>query len=530
MKKRIFALLICCTMVVQLAACTKKEENSNDKIVSSSEEFSIEIDKTEKPTEEGDNTPKEGDIVIDLLWCENGTEPYDENWLIFDLIYEKTGVRFNTHVFSESDYDEERESILQNSEGIDIIPHTFPTAAMVAKGQILPISDYEEYLPNFMEFIRKNEYEDELDFTRFYDGKYYGLPCKARKQRVQEVMWSVRSDIFEKHNIKIPTNYKELEEAGEQLLRIYPDSTPITNRFGYGHILNGFASMFGTVSGWQYEEGMLYDHETGLWEFAPVTEEYKEFLEYTNRLYSKKILDRQYAKLDSTIYEARIINGQTFIMYDWVTNIGNYNAKGKEIDPDYKLTPIFPIEGPRDDLSMNWATGWTMSYVLPSSLKEDEEQLKKVLAYLDWTFTDEAETLLTFGDETTYFEIDGRKKYMDIETTVITNGLNSNEICSRQDLDFVLNAFNSETIELMNKIEEEDLIPKVNPRAPLNVEQMKAVEKDVEDLREYVEKMTLSFIDGTTSFTKWDEFVDNCKIMNYNDVEQLYNEQNVNNK
>ena len=58
----------------------------------------------------------------------------------------------------------------------------------------------------------------------------------------------IRTDIFKKHNIKIPTTLDEVLEAGKKLKELYPDSVPITNRFQQGNLMSGLGAGFGSYN------------------------------------------------------------------------------------------------------------------------------------------------------------------------------------------------------------------------------------------------------------------------------------------
>ncbi|MGV2644855.1 extracellular solute-binding protein, partial [Clostridium perfringens] len=111
-----------------------------------------------------------------------------------------------------------------------VIPKTYPgeESAFVASGAILPISDYIDLMPNFKDKIEKWDMESELEGLRQEDKKYYVLPG------LHEAVWPdytliVRTDIFEKHNIAIPTTWDELYTAMKQLKQDYPDVTPFSD-------------------------------------------------------------------------------------------------------------------------------------------------------------------------------------------------------------------------------------------------------------------------------------------------------------
>ena len=95
-----------------------------------------------------------------------------------------------------------------------IIPKTYPgqETPFVSSGAILPISDYVEHMPNYLDKVEKWNLQSEIDNLRQSDGKYYVLPG------LHEEVWPdytlvIRNDIFEKNNIAIPKTWDEFEES-----------------------------------------------------------------------------------------------------------------------------------------------------------------------------------------------------------------------------------------------------------------------------------------------------------------------------
>ena len=359
------------------------------------------------------------------------------------------------------------------------------------------------------------------------DGKYYTLPVKAHTSIIQDQQWLVRTDILEENNLKVPTTLDELYEVGVKLKEIYPDSTPITNRFGSGNLMAGISSGFGTNAGWTIGNGMYYDTDTDKWVFSPASDEWKEMLQYTNKLVEGGVLDQEFATLDSTVYEQRIVQGQTFFMYDWAGNIARYNLQGKESDENYNVTPVYPMKGVDDKYAVAWKSQSGQGWVFPATLADDKDQLDAVLKLIDWCYTDEAETLLTFGTEGETFVKDenGILKYKDqnVDYTA-TMGLNNNSLAVREHKDSLFGALNAEQVALFDKIAEDGCVPSPNPESPLSIEKVQETKIYASTLLDYANSMMENFIFGKESFDNWDEFVKGCEERKCRDLEKEYND------
>lgn len=508
-KKKILSLLLAATMTV--TAFTGCGNNNADET---------------SATGANDSKPS-NDYTVSMLYSDNAGYPYKKDWKVLDYIKEGCGATLKIQAVPESDYDTKRDLILTSGNIPDIVSKTFPKQKDVFAGLYLPVSKYEDKLPNFKKFIDDNNLRDELNNTRFSDGNYYGLPVKLHSTRLQDQQWLVRKDIFEKNNIKIPTTLDELYDAGKKLKEIYPDSTPITNRFTADNIMTGFAGAFGTIAGWTAGEGFPYYNEAeDKWEFSATTDKWKNMLTYVNKLYKDGILDKEFSTLDSTVYEQRITQGKTFIMYDWTGNIKRYNEAGVENDKDYEVTPIFPIKGTDNNYALSWHASWGQCMVLPATLEKDEKHLNEVLKYIDWCYSDEACQLLTFGEDGNQSTIDkdGIHRWNGTTDWAAQDGLDNNAFCMREDEDFLYSALSKEQTDLFKQIADAGCVAKPNPASPLTPEQSAQIEIYNADVNDYVKESMEQFIFGKRPLSDWDKYVKECEGKGSNKIIDLYNE------
>lgn len=468
----------------------------------------------------------DGKVTISMLYSDNASYPYKEDWKVWDIIEEKTGVTFDIQAVPESDYESKKQIVFNSGDIPDIVTKTFAEPEDAMSGLLLPISDYEDKMPNFKKFIEDNNLREELDNKKMADGKYYTLPVKAHTSRIQDQQWLIRTDVLEENNLPIPTTLEELHEVGMKLKEIYPDSTPITNRFGTGNIMAGISSAFGTNAGWSIESGMYYDDSTDKWVFSPTSDNWKEMLMYTNQLIEDGVLDQEFGTLDSTVYEQKVVQGSTFIMYDWTPNISRYNLEGKQNDDNFNIEPIYPIKGQDDNYAVAWKSQFGQGWVLPASL-EGTEKLDEILKFIDWCYTDEAETLLTFGVEGESYVVneDGILNYLEDNVDYCaTMGLDNNSITIREHQDFLYRALNKEQVDLFKKIAEDGCVPAPNPSSPLTVEQIEETKIYTSTLLDYANSMMENFIFGKESFDNWDKFVKECESKGSTKLEKEYND------
>lgn len=513
--KKILSALLALVMVSSVfSACGKETEDSSEATTTASGATT-----TAAPAD----TIKEA--TISMLYVDNANYPYNKDWQIFKDIKDNTGITIDVQAVPSADYEAKTQLVFADPESMpDMISHVFALPKDI--GYLLPISDYEDQMPNYKAYIEKNGLREDIDNTRFADGKYYTLPVKIHDTKIQDQQWLIRTDIFEKNNIAIPTTMDELYDAGVKLKKLYPDSTPITNRFTQNNILTGFAGAFGTIAGWTIGDGMYYVKDSDSWEYAPTTDKYKSMLTYVNKMLDAGVLDNEWATLDSTVYEKRIVEGQTFMMYDWTGNIVRYNSLGKAQDPDYNVSPIYPPKGEGDNYAIGWKQAWGQGMVFPAALK-DRDTLEAVLRYIDWSYSDEAETLLTFGTEGDTFKVeDGVKKFIDPDNVdyCALYGLDNNSFALREDSDFLFGSLNKDQIALFDKIAADGIVPTPNPTSPLSADQIDESKIYSATLLDYVNSSTMSFITGQESLDKWDAYVKACEDKGSTKLAKAYND------
>ncbi|MFI3175233.1 MAG: extracellular solute-binding protein [Bacillota bacterium] len=523
MKKRIFATMMTCVMGMSLlAGCGGSSDSGSSSDASSSSSSSSSDSGSASDSASG----SEG-AVISMFYSDDPTYVYKEDWPVWDWIEEATGVTFDLTIVPNSDYIAKRELMFTGGNIPDIVTKTFPTGADIASELLLPISDYEDRMPNFQAFIEETGMREEIDSRRAADGKYYSMPAKVHPSRLQDQQWMVRTDIFEKNNIAIPTNMEEMLEAGIQLKELYPNSTPITNRFGSANILTGFAGAYGTIAGWTIGDTMYYDYDADEWIFAPTTDGYKEMLATMNALMENGVLDQEFSTLDSSVYEQRIVNGETFMMYDWAGNTSRYMQQGTAIDPDYMVLPIVPPTGFDDEYALGWKASWSQSMVFPASLAEDEAQLDAVLKFLDWGYTEEAEVLLTFGKEGETYEVneEGTLVFLDPNMDYAAGyGLMNNSLSIREHEDFLYGSLSADAVAVFDEIAAIGAVVMPNPQVPLSVDQLDDIQIYTSSLVDYVSTMTEKYIFGDESLDNWDAFVAECESKGASKVTAVYAE------
>lgn len=464
--------------------------------------------------------------VVTMLYSDNANYPLKNDWMVFQIIEEKCGVTFDIISVPESDYAVKTQTILNSGDLPDILTKTNPSSEMIESGLLLPISKYADQMPNYTAYLEKYGVDKNMDMYRQADGEYYFLPIKALTEPQQEQQWLVRYDVFQANDIPIPTTLDELAQALRTLKELYPDSVGITNRFGTGNLLRSLGPAFGISAGWNLGQGVGFNKADETWYFTPTSQGYKDMLIYLNGLYNDGTLDPEWATLDTAVYEQYIVQGKTFVMVDWTQNKVRYNAAGVANNPDYYVGPVYPLTGYEGNYALGEVNMFTQYWALSAAVA-DKPYFDKVLAFIDWCYTDEAEMLLTFGIEGETYQLNDSGHYEFIDPNNVDYsaqyGLVNNCLDMRQHKDVILSTLLPDEAALFSQIAADGCIRLPNPTCPLSdtdVEEMSLISNNVLD---YVNQSLLKFITGDLSLeTEWDAYVAQCESLGSTRMVEIY--------
>jgi len=496
----------------------------------SNEPETSEVEKVEVNTE--DVELGEEPLTFTMLYEENPSYPYKEDWLVLEEIKKRLNVDLQLQLVPTSDFAERRTVVFNSGEMPDIIGKTFASdiSSYISSGLFLPISDYVDQMPNFKAFIEKYDYYDDLDNIREADGKYYQLPVNSNPQAMTYHGWMIRMDLVEDYGIEIPETLDEVYEACKIFKEHNPDAYPITNRFGSANILFKVGPAFNTIAGWGLGNMFKYQPDSDTFEFAPTTEEYKEMLKWMHKMYSEELLDVEFTTLDSTVYEERAKNGEQFILVDWIGNEVRYNEVGPEQsgNPDFNIQPIMPPKGPWGHYSSTETPKFEQGWVISAAVAERED-FPEFLKFIDWFYSDEAAELMTFGIEGETFTVneEGRKEFLTpgYDYNCKEYGVYNNVLTVRRDDDAFTVDKSEYVIDLFDQMfATGEIFTKKQPTIRLTEDEKEEVSLYNTGLLDYVNQMTEKFIFGVASIDDdWDTFVQECENKGRQELHDIYN-------
>ena len=383
--------------------------------------------------------------------------------------------------------------------------------------------DHEDLFTNYFSWL---EGVHCLDRVEEEDGSIYG----AARVTDEPGMWYglfMRYDILEANGIAIPNTIDELTNTFAQLKALYPDSYPMTGRWGLENTVSYWLYWFRTGS------GMYYNAEEDRFVYGPATDEFKDAIEYMHMMWENGYLDPETLTQSDEEFYAKLYTGKALGMSDYFGAETNCNVNAAQNNPDYYMCaiPLPEINGKRGYTKMD-------SYVLTSemlAISTSCKNIEKACELVNYLYTGEGADLMAWGIEGLTYEVgeDGLKHRTDY---VITGNNPDGEVTERETgcrIGSVTKVF-IDAVEVENysgaqrdgKLLYNELAVG-EPTAPVLhfSEDQTILRKDISsELGTYRSESVAAFITGEKDLSEWDEFISTLESLQYKELEALYAE------
>ncbi|MBQ2889616.1 MAG: extracellular solute-binding protein [Clostridia bacterium] len=474
-------------------------------------------------------------MKVTMLFADNPVAPYKEDWLLLQEIEKRANVDLDIQVVPMSDINDKRKIIFNSGELPDLIGYTWPNDVReyVGSGIILPINKYEDKMPNMKKKIEELNFYEEVNNLRELDGNYYVLPT-MKETAYQGLCLILRKDIFEKHNIAIPTTHTELYDVLKKLKELYPDSYPMTGYSGYPQLLRSIGPIF-NVDDLNNPDRCSYDREADKWEFTPATEEYKETMEYIVKLSQEGLLDPETLTQDRNQWTQKLVSSTSFVTYGYIDQTGNLSDAGRKVyGEDFELIHVLPVAGPDGQVRVSKAGRGNNASVAISAAAAKRDDFDRLIEFVDWLyFSDEGISLCGLGVEgVTYLkEEDGYVRPDTIKTELNPTGT----LSLTKDFGMATSNFyivelekfktkgNPVTREYYNTLTENNWIMPPIPAVLINEEDKEDRSILIQKLTDFTERTVFDFVLGKRSIDDWDKYMKEIEDLGYKKLEALIN-------
>jgi len=489
----------------------------------------------------GDTFQATEPVEFGLFYRDHPNYPYSKDWLFLSELEKNQQVTFDITSAPLNEWDQRKSLVIGAGDAPDIISVTYPgqEVPFVAGGAILPASDFVQYMPNYMDKVKKWHLEADLDQLRQEDGKYYLFPGFREEPR-PEYTFAVRSDIWQELGLSLePATFDEFADDLRAVKKAYPDLYPMTDRWSANGPLEGTLAFvspnFGTQAGWGFGQGLTWNGDEFV--YTGATDEYKELIEFYAGLVEDGLLDPEAVTQDDDQAKQKVASGQALSVGTNNQEIIGYRQTLKDLGTDGDLAMIRVPAGPAGD---NFQAGQRLvSGFMLSSKVQESPHFKALLQFLDWLYySDEGLEFAKWGVEgETYTKDADGKRVLDPGITAM--GINAGAPKNLQtDYGFsngVWMLVHGSSVDLDRSMLPEEALNFVEqmstkkvldlpPPAPLSEAEREQVSLYQSALKDHVWQSTAAFILGQRSMDEWDTYVSELEGMNMTQYIDIVNE------
>ncbi|PZR52620.1 sugar ABC transporter substrate-binding protein [Xylanimonas oleitrophica] len=467
-------------------------------------------------------------VKFGLMYRDHPNYPFKADWSIVKHLEEDRNVTFDYQSVPLADWQQKRSLLISSGDAADIIPSTYiaDVETLTAGGALLPVSDYLDYLPNFMDKIEKWGLQDDLDRTRGDDGKFYVLPGLHEQPRPQYSI-AIRKDWWDAAGLEDPKTWDEFKEQLQVIKEQHPElQYPYTERWSINGpmeaTLQAAAGNFGTEAGWGYGDGVTWNGSE--FEYTGASEEYKDLVTYFHSLVADGLLDPEGLTQEDDPAKAKLTTGRVAALGANDQEINAYRTGLQEAgNTDAVLKQIVVPAGPAGD-RMDATTGAQFeSGVAIASKALDRDDFVALLQYVDWQyFSDEGLEFAKWGVEGETFtkDADGTRQ---LAADVDWNGLNPGEdrkllntdfgfyngvwvLAHGSTADLVQSTLAPEAVEFLEAMNEKEV---ADPGPGIPMDELEREESALlrTNLQDVVMTNTARFILGERPLDQWDAYV-----------------------
>ncbi|WP_107841028.1 extracellular solute-binding protein [Metasolibacillus meyeri] len=393
------------------------------------------------------------------------------------------------------------------------------------QGVFIALNDYiDKYAPNFKKVLE--EYPSVKQGITMADGNIYGFPTiydpKFDSLRVG-APW-INQEWLDNLGLKSPETTEELYQVLKAFKEQDPNGNGIQDEQGWGtgygirqHI-NFLRGTFGLNKQGTMNINLDFKPGTEEFRFVPTTDEYKQLLQFLNRLYSEGLINQDVFTTEPQKFAAEAAKG-TFGMLS-------------EVDPKelFKLDNYVGaqvLEGPNGDrryTAMSNGLGNLGMFVITDKAKDPVAMVR----WIDHLYGQEGTKMFFMGFEGVTYEEDaeGNFKYLD---TITNNpdGKNLDQAISDyltwpggyypgivtqkyfQGAEAKENSLKNAAQVMPYALNDDDIIPGLN----FTLEENDQIVTILTDIQTYIDEMAANFITGKASFDKWDEYTKTIEKM-----------------
>ncbi len=552
LRRYLFAVLAA-SLSLTMFGCGASEKTGGDNSTEETSAQTADNTAAAEGYEYGEDVTFHSDEAVNysMLFSDHENYPFQEDWRIWSAIQEKTNVTFDLNLVARTDYDDKVSTLVNTGDAPYIIPKIYDEKPYVASGQIVAISEWVQYMPNYQKCVAEWEMESDLQEKLQSDGKYYVLPGMWEKAGGGYSL-IIRKDVFEAAGVDVETLEKDWTWED-----FYDACKKVKEHTGADYVwsdqYNGACAFaisgkeYGVKAGrssdggdWNLKNGTKFDWDNMQFFFTNTSDSYKEFLSLWNKMYTDGIMDPETYSQDSDTANEKFYSGKSYVLaanYQWLSDM---LANERVQDENAELYMVVCPGGPAGQLQVESTRLENGIMISQNALDElGEEDFIKMIRFIDWLwYSDEGQTLSLWGVEGETYTKDASGNIV-LNSDIYYNGINEGAE-KELNVDFGFGggvfAYGGTTKlreskmtegekDFNNRIYEYREPAKLDPPIMADEDQSEELALIQTPLMDYVNEMTLKFIVGKSNLSSdWDSYVSECESKGSTDYIEKANE------
>jgi len=501
--KRTIAIILIIGLCLSLIACTSQGTTSGDTAGSKTSTADQTSQASSAPSEVSGKL-FEKPFEVTMLYGDATSWPFKEDWYVKKTIEEETGVTLKVTLVDATALSDRINMLMASGDLPDIISHIGmgKVREYALQGPFVNIAENLDKMPNFKKWTENNQ--DKIIKYLVSDGSLYSLP-NIGGGITNTRFWFYRDDIFGKYSLTAPKTPDELYDVLKVLKENNPESYPLNYR--------EFPNL---CPSWYTNSGVYYDEDGKQFKFGPIEDNYKELVVFLRKLYEEGLIPPDIYSMDSKAWTDMMVQGKSFITFDYIGRISGLLESGKQLNPDYSLKYMPPINErfPYSPVEYDCVT--------ISKAGRNDEKINNLLKYADWFYSDDAYELLSWGKEgVTYEVVNGKKQFKDINYRA-AYGIGNRGWFGVMDTDPVKSTYPEVVIFGLSEQPKYELPENPASYISLNEQELEVTATKGTSINKYVQQEVSQFVIGEKSMDEWDSFVNNIKSMGIDEVLKAY--------
>ncbi len=394
------------------------------------------------------------------------------------------------------------------------------------QGVFIKLNDLiDNYAPNIKRILDQNP--DIKKAMTMPDGNIYALPTitdpSFTAMRSGTFLW-FQKQWLDKLGISEPKSTEEFYNFLKQVKEKDPNAIPIGGS-SIDNLIGLIKGSWGLGNRGLSHPNVDVDPKTGDLRYIPTALEYKEMLQYLNKLYSEGLLEKDTFSANADQFIANGMQGK------YAAHAG-YNPEATLKQKGYigGLT----LKGPHEDqlyANVGATVGSSGQFVITQNNKNPEATMR----WVDYLYSDEGAKMFFMGFENVTYKkmADGQYEFVD-EIKNNPKGLTQDQAAAQyltwpgggypgilKQQFFKGSEGMPASVEAVKKVEsqfpEEIWTPFVYTQE--ETDKMSALKADIET---YVTEMQAKFITGNVPFTEWDKYTATLKKMGLEEYMEIY--------